>query len=112
MAETVVFSIDRYYDYMDLKNTNIWVQWTAPGIDGTPREGATEITLIDVETDPGQLRFGWPLDSEITRVPGKVQFSVRFFVKKDVEVIGLDGNPKTEKRVVYSFNTLPASLTI
>lgn len=112
IAETVVFSIDRYYDYMDLKNTSIWVQWTAPGADGKLREGATEISLIDVETEPGKVRFGWPLDADITKVPGKVQFSVRFFIKKDVEVPNLSGGVDIENRVVYSFNTLPATLTI
>lgn len=112
IAETVVFSIDRYYDYMDLKNTSIWVQWTAPGVDGKLREGATEISLIDVETEPGKVRFGWPLDADITKVPGKVQFSVRFFIKKDVEVPNKDGGVDIEERVVYSFNTLPATLTI
>lgn len=112
IAETVVFSIDRYYDYMDLKNTSIWVQWTAPGADGKLREGATEISLIDVETEPGKVRFGWPLDSDITKVPGKVQFSVRFFIKKDVEVPNLSGGVDIENRIVYSFNTLPATLTI
>lgn len=112
IAETVIFSIDRYYDYMDLKNTSIWVQWTAPGEDGKMREGATEITLIDVETEPGKVRFGWPLDADITKVPGKVQFSVRFFIKKDVEVPNLSGGVDVVNKVVYSFNTLPATLTI
>lgn len=112
IAETVIFSIDRYYDYMDLKNTSIWVQWTAPGADGVFREGATEISLIDVDTDPGKIRFGWPLDADITKVPGKVQFSVRFFIKKDVQVPNLSGGTDTVNKIVYSFNTLPATLTI
>ena len=112
VAEIAVFSIDRYFDYMDLSTATIWVQWTAPGVDGIPREGATLIEMKDVETEPGKLRFGWPLDSEITAVPGNVQFAVRFFKKGIVDVPQLDGTVVQENKVIYSFNTLPANLKI
>ena len=112
VAEIAVFSIDRYFDYMDLSTATIWVQWTAPGEDGIPREGATLIEMKDVETEPGKLRFGWPLDSEITAVPGNVQFAVRFFKKGIVDVPQLDGTTVQENKVIYSFNTLPATIRI
>lgn len=114
VAEIAVFSIDRYFDYMDLATTEIWVQWTAPGEDGTLREGATLIELKDLETEPGKLRFGWPLGSEITAVPGNVQFAVRFFKRGTVVLeADKDGNPvKEENKIIYSFNTLPANLRI
>lgn len=112
VAEIAVFSIDRYFDYMDLATTEIWVQWTAPGADGKAREGATLIELKDVETEPGKVRFGWPLDSDITAVPGKVQFAVRMFKRGDVTVQNLDGTTSTVNKIVYSYNTLPATLTI
>lgn len=112
VAEIAVFSIDRYFDYMDLSTATIWVQWTAPGEDGIPREGATLVEMKDVETEPGKLRFGWPLDSEITAVPGNVQFAVRFFKKGIVDVPQLDGSVIQENKVIYSFNTLPATVRI
>ena len=112
VAEIAVFSVDRYYDYMDLSTTEIWIQWTAPGADRVPREGATLIELKDIETEPGKVRFGWPLDSEITEVPGNVQFAVRFFKRGDVEIPQLDGSVITENKIVYSLNTLPAVLKI
>ena len=102
VAEIAVFSIDRYYDYMDLATTEIWVQWTAPGLDGLPREGATLIEMKDVETEPGKLRFGWPLDSDITAVPGNVQFAVRFFKRGVVDVPQLDGSIVKENKIIYS----------
>lgn len=113
IAETVIFSIDRYYDAMDLSNASIWVQWVLPTADDDKsKKGATAISLIDLETEPGKIRFGWPLDTKITRAPGKVQFAVRFFVKKNVSEPALDGGEKVESKVVYSLNTLPATLTI
>ena len=100
VAEMVIFTIDRFFDYMDLYNAEIYVQWTLP--DGKT-EGATKVEFKDLETEPGKIRFGWPLDSEITSVAGQVKYSVRFWIKDEI-----DG----EDKVVYSFNTLPSTLTV
>ena len=101
VAETVIFTIDRFYDYMDLMNAETWVQWTAPGEDGNPREGATSIVLRDISVEENKIRFGWPLDTEITKIPGKVQFSVAFFVRDE-----------STGKIVYRLNSKPASFTI
>lgn len=103
IAETVVFTIDRFFDYMDLNNATIYVQWTLP----SGKEGATEIEMKDILTEPGKIRFGWPLDSEVTSEIGQVKYSIRFwnkgvFKEEDGDV----------EKVVYSFNTLTSSLTI
>ena len=45
MAELVIFSVDRYFDYMDLANARIYVQWQLPDKDHTT--GATEIQIKD-----------------------------------------------------------------
>lgn len=99
LAETLVFTIDRYVDYMDLCNATIFVQWTLP--DGET-QGASEVELIDMDSEPGKIRFGWTLDDEITSQPGTVQFSVRFWIK----------DPTNEDKVVYSLNTITSSITI
>ena len=95
IAETIMFTIDRYYDYIDLSTTSIYVQWTSPD-----DEGATRIELVDV-SEANKIRFGWPLTEEITKTPGMVKFSVRFF-RKDIE----------NDKVLYSFNTLPGEIII
>ncbi len=104
IAETVMFTIDRYFDYMDLNNATVYVQWTLP--DG--KEGATEIEMKDIEFEPGKIRFGWPLDSEVTSQVGTVKYSVRFWVRKTVK----DENNTDVDKVVYSFNTLTSSFTV
>ena len=101
VAETVIFTIDRFYDYMDLMNAETWVQWTAPGKDGNPREGATSIVLRDISVEENKIRFGWPLDTEITKIPGKVQFSVAFFIRDE-----------STGKIVYRLNSKPAYFTI
>lgn len=102
IAETLLFRVDRFFDFNDLLTTTIFVQWTRPGPEPeSEREGASLITLIDYETEPGKLLLGWPLTSEITKAPGPLKFSLRFF-KKDPET----------KKISYSFNTLTTQVTI
>lgn len=99
IAETLMFTVDRYFDYMDLYNARVFVQWTLP----SGKEGATEIELKDITTTPGKIRFGWPLDSEVTSEVGTVKYSVRFWQSGEID--GAD-------KVVYSFNTLTSSINI
>lgn len=98
IAETLMFKIDRFFDYMDLASPEIilYVQWTTP----KNEEGASIIKMIDYETEPGKILFAWPLTSAITKTPGQVKFSVRFF------------KTNTAKQVIYSFNTLQQVITI
>lgn len=114
IAEILVFSIDRYFDYKDLADDKIqiWVQWTAPDGKGGYVEGATYVTHKDTETEKGKLRFGWPIHNEITANPGTLQFAVRFFMKDDVEDYDTEGNLTKVNKIVYSLNTLPATLQI
>lgn len=113
IAETIQFSVDRYFDAMDLANTEIWVQWTAPGKDGKLHEGATCIEVRDYMTEADKIRFAWPLDSDITAVPGNVQFSVRFWKKGTVpEYNPTTGEYEDVTKIVYSLNTLTATIPI
>lgn len=98
LAETIIFTVDRYFDYMDLATTEIFVQWITPGPNGV--HGATRVEMID-RTNGDKLKFAWPLHDEITKTPGDVKFSVRFF--------RLD---KESDKVVYSLNTSDAKITI
>lgn len=102
IAETLLFRIDRFIDYHDLVNTTIFVQWTRPGKEPEEeREGASLITLVDYETEPGKLWLGWPLTSEVTKEAGPLKFSLRFFKTN-----------QGSASIYYSFNTLPAQVTI
>lgn len=101
MAEMAVFSIDRYFDYTDLnEKTEIWVQWTTQDANKNPIERAS-VCIKDEKNATDKLRFAWLLGPEITANPGVVKFAVRIFRRSE------DGN-----EIVYSFNTLPAEITI
>ncbi len=95
IAETLVFTIDRFFDYMDLLNTNIYIQWK--DVDGEDR--ATPVNMIYYDEVSQKIYFGWPIHAEITKAARSVEFSVRFLVKS--------GND-----IVYSFNTKTHAVTI
>lgn len=96
MCEIITFTIDRYFDYVDLATANICIQWEANG-----HKGISHVSLLDLGTVPGKIRFGWPLTKELTSAPGAVKFAVRFFIKD-----------KDTDKYVYLLNTLTTTITI
>lgn len=101
-AETIYFQIDRYFDTTDLSKQDIYIQWELPGVNdqGKKEKGFSRPWIKDTESKPGFIIFGWALSSQVTSKSGDVKFSVKF-IKKD------DNN-----NIIYSLNTLPATLSI
>lgn len=104
VAEVVYFKIARYFDFMDLNNTIIYIQYETP--DGT--QDASLEWVRDIETEPDYLIFGWALDSRITATSGTLKFSVRFVSLDDPQ----DGELPDNIKYTYSLNTLQASVNI
>lgn len=100
MCEIITFTIDRYFDYVDLATAQICVQWKTDSA-----EGISHIGLRDLETVSGKIRFGWPLTGALTEKAGNVSFAVRFFIESNVANGG-------DKQIVYLFNTLTATIPI
>lgn len=97
VAEIVYFKVDRFYDATDLATKKIYIQWTAPSGD----KGVSAPWVIDIESEPNYIIFGWPLSSAITKAAGTVSFAVRFYAIDD----------ETEK-ISYSLSTLTQTATI
>lgn len=109
MCEIITFTIDRYFDYTDLANARICVQWKLPDVNGEPgEEGISHIGLVDLNTISGKIRFGWPLTDALTKNAGNITFSVRFYVEKTI----VNEDNQEESQFVYLFNTLPATIPI
>lgn len=112
MAEVVYFTVDRFFDSMDLAghDMQIAIQWEAKDankqkIVGFSRNFGKEI--VNVKDKNGNTKnkivFGWPISSELTQTSGTIKFAVRFY---SVETI--DGN----NQFTYSFTTLPAEVAV
>lgn len=109
LAEVLYFKIDRYFDYMDLNNCDIYIQWETPkGPDGTTIKSVSPAYIRDIESEPGKLIFGWALSDAITANSGTLKFSVRFFQWENPENVAAGG----DKVIAYSFSTLTAQVLI
>lgn len=93
-AETLIFEIDRYFDFMDLVNTDIYMQWVTP----TGVQGDKRVTLVDYDDE--KITFGWPITSTIADGYGELQVAVKFLVTTP------------SGSVSYSLNTLPIKLMV
>ena len=109
LAEILYFKIDRYFDYMDLNNCDIYIQWETPkDAEGKTIKSVSPAYIRDIASEPGKLIFGWALSDVITANPGNLKFSVRFFQWQDPKNVA-DGG---EKILAYSFSTLTAQVLI
>ena len=95
LAETIFFSIDRYFDYMDLSNCKIRINWK---MGNTVGQSVNFVESTDIE--PGKIIFGWPVAKDLTGRSGSLSFAVEFYQE--------DGSGE----IKYSLNTLIASVNI
>ena len=110
LAEVLYFKIDRYFDYMDLNNTDIFIQWETPkDANGNTIKSVAPAYIRDIESEPGKLIFGWAISDAVTATSGTLKFSVRFFQWEDPDKAEQENG---EKVLAYSFSTLTASVTI
>ena len=106
-AEIVYFSIDRYFDHMDLANEdmNIVIQWETRDANRETITGISPNFGKDIETIPGKIIFGWPIYSELTESATPIRFAVRFFSLGDADGEGV-------RPLNYSLATLPAEISV
>lgn len=96
IAETLIFKINRFVDFVDLNETDIYVQWEIEG-----KEEYSNITFKYLDYDPEFLLFAWPITNKVTEKAGVLKFSVRC-IKRESE----------SSPITYSFNTLATSVGI
>lgn len=95
LAETIFFSIDRYFDYMDLSNCKIRINWK---MGNTVGQSVNFVESTDIE--PGKIIFGWPVAKDLTGKSGSLSFAVEFYQE--------DASGETK----YSLNTLISNINI
>ena len=94
-AEVIYFKCNRYFDYMDLSETSIVIQYT--NAKGESRLYA--VPFVDVATCSleNKMLIPWCVDGNVTAKAGEVTFSIRFYkIDRDGEI------------VTYSLTSLPA----
>lgn len=101
VAEDVYFIIDRFFDVVDFNNCDIYVKWETPK---TKKKGVFEVLYKDIKTEPGSIIFGWPITSNVAGEAGSLKFSIQLIQREIPE--------DKESKIIYSFNTLTANVTI
>ena len=103
LAEMLVFKIDRYFDYQDLYETKIAINWNfTPAGSRTPlyEEVQSDEALFPNDVlEPGFITFGFVVTKEMTKGKGVLNLSVTFYNE--------DGG-----EVSYSLNTQTISVNL
>ena len=98
ISESLVFKINRFFDYTDLDEMQVVVQWE----NANKEVGISDIFVKDRTAD--YLYLLWPLTHDVTDYPGTIKFSLRFYHAGE----GAAENGS----LFYSFSTKIASATI
>ena len=98
IAEILYFSIDRYFDAIDLADMKILIQWSREGDDLSENLDLTYKRSL--EHTSGEIIFGWPVSSAMTSEPGNIKFAIRFYRIDD------------DNKLWYSFSTKTATIKI
>jgi hypothetical protein len=75
-AETIYFKVPRYFDAVDLNNTDIYIQWQYTNSqNGQSEQGISHEWVRDIESEDDYLIFGWVLGGRITEEAGSLHGS-------------------------------------
>ena len=104
-AETVYFLVDRYYDHMDLAQTNCVVQYVSNG-----ESYVYAVPFCDITTYEGKMIIPWTISLSATKESGNIKYFIRFYLIQSEYVEDLSEMPDVE--FSYCLNTLPATSTV
>lgn len=97
-AKTFYFEIDRYFEGVDLSSHTCIVQYICSDGEKTT-QGIYPVVEYDLSSVEDKIIFGWTINNDVTSIPGKVIFAVRFY--------SINDNVFT-----YNFNTLEAKSNV
>lgn len=103
-AETVYFICDRYYDYMDLAQTNCVVQYTIGD-----KSYVYAVPFCDTTTYENKIVIPWSISISATETAGTIKFFIRFYL---IDNSTLDTYNPEDIQFSYSLSTLVASSKI
>ena len=101
-AELLVFKVDRYFDYQDLLDTQISINWnfTPYGARQPAEQGYDKAFARDAfYKDPNYIIFGFIITKDMTPSRGVLNFSVDFYTVNN-------------EAIDYSLNTTIASVNV
>lgn len=109
-AETLYFSVDRFFDSQDLFETKCCIQY----VNANSVEYTYPVTTFYIdENDESKLIIGWTISSNVTEKDGEVKFAIRWFKVEEVETVDEETEEVvTEQMINYCLNTVPSIITV
>lgn len=99
-AETIYFLVDRFYDNMDLAQTNCVVHYVIGD-----KSYVYAVPFCDIRSYDGKIIIPWSISMSATQESGTIQYFVRFYL--------IDDSENTENpQYIYNLNTRPATSQI
>jgi hypothetical protein len=91
--------MDRYYDHMDLAQTNCVVQYVSNG-----ESYVYAVPFCDITTYEGKMIIPWTISLSATKNSGNIKYFIKFYL--------LEKTNDNQTKIIYSLNTTPATSTI
>lgn len=114
-AETIYFSINRYYDNVDLSTMACVVQYRNEANPNKKGNGFIyPVPFFDLVTmqDDKRMIFPWAVQGPATAYPGTVTFSIKFYKISKQLAENEEGNIVETLVYDYILNTIPSQLKI
>ena len=99
-AETVFFSVDRYFDNIDLAESTCIIQYV--NANGEPYIYIAPIYDLETYAEFGKILIPWCIQGHATAAPGVIKYAIRFYHVTKHEVLS-DTNP-SEVTYEYEFD--------
>lgn len=105
-AVQLIFSVDRYYDTVDLADTCCIIQFiTTNRNTHEPFYGLYPVRYYDVITQPNKILIPWSIPISVTQTAQDIQYNFRFFK------LGTD-EEDSSRHIIFNLNTLSATSKI
>lgn len=113
-AETIYFSVDRYFDNVDLATTSCIIQYNNANKDVKKSGYIYAVPFFDLVTlkDEGKIVFQWAIEAPVTAFSGNVSFAIKFYKISTEERVDEFGHVYDAKIYDYVLNTLASKLKI
>ena len=105
-AETVFFSVDRFFETHDLADSTCIIQYVNP----KGKSYVYVVPIFDLESfaDEGKILIPWVIQGHATEAAGIIKYAVRFFNLKEIEKI----DNQKDYEIEYIVNTQVAQSRI
>ena len=109
-SETIYFSVDRFFDNVDLSTMFCVIQYQNANPDKYKNGFIYAVPYFDIITqaENNKMLFQWAIEGPATAYSGIVTFSIKFYKISELAIDSADGHQTKLKVYDYVLNTLPS----